>query len=53
MHSLGPPAFNLVVLLFVYPVLHRGPHVGLSRRIGSRELINIHKLKVVPVGVCA
>ena len=37
-----PLHYNSVVLLFVYPILRCGPHVGLSRGIGSRELIDIH-----------
>jgi len=39
------PLHNSVVLLFVYPILRCGPRVGLSRGIGSRELIDIHKLE--------
>jgi len=40
-----PLHYNSVVLLFVYPILCCGPHVGLSRGIRSRELIDIHKLE--------
>ena len=36
---------NSVVLLFVYPILRCGPDVGLSCGIGSRELIDMHKLE--------
>ena len=45
--------YNSIVLWFVYPVLRRGPHIGLSYGIGSRKLIHIHKLECGPGrGLC-
>ena len=40
-----PLHYNTVVLLFIYPILRCGPHVGLSRGIGSRELVDIYDLE--------
>ena len=37
--------YSSVVLLFVYPILRCGPHVGLSSRIGSRELVDVYDLE--------
>ena len=37
--------YDSVVLLFVDPILRCGPHVGLSSRIGSRELVDIYDLE--------
>jgi len=49
-----PLHYNSVVLLSVYPILRCGAHIGLSSRIGSRELVDICMTwNVVPVGVCA
>ena len=36
-----PLHYNTVVLLFVYPILRCGPQLGLSRRIGIRELVDV------------
>ena len=45
--------YNSVVLLFVYPVLRRCPHIGLSHRISRRKLVHIHKLECGPRrGLC-
>ena len=45
--------YNSVVLLFVYLVLRRGPHIGLSNGIGSRKLVHIYKLECGPRrGLC-
>ena len=45
--------YNSVVLFFVYPVLRRGPHIGLSNGIGSRELVHIYELECGPCrGLC-
>jgi len=40
-----PLHYNTVVLLFVYPILRCGPHLGLSCRIGGRELVNVYDLE--------
>jgi len=40
-----PLHYNTVVLLFVYPILRCGPHLGLSSRIGSRELVDVYDLE--------
>jgi len=40
-----PLHYNSVVLLFVYPILRCGPHVGLSRGISGRELVDIYELE--------
>jgi len=40
-----PLHYDSVVLLFIDPILRCGSHVGLSRRIGSRELVDIYDLE--------
>jgi len=40
-----PLHYSSVVLLFVDPILCCGPHVGLSRRIGSCELVDVYDLE--------
>ena len=42
-----PLHYNSDVLLFVDPILRCGPHVGLSSRISSRELVDIYDLKIL------
>jgi len=45
--------YNSVVLVFVYPVLRRGPHIGLSYGIAAVNWYIIINRNVVSVGVCA
>ena len=37
--------YNSAVFLFIYPVFRCCPHLGLSLRISSRELIHVYKLE--------
>ena len=48
-----PLHYNTIVLLFVDPILCCGPHLGLSRRIRGRALVDVYVWNVIPVGVCA
>ena len=40
-----PLHYDSVILSFVDPTLRCGPHIGLSSRIGSRELVDIYDLE--------